>query len=113
MQRSYEEHNAAERASGRSRGHYIVDLSRPGHLTDCLRTFQEAVDASPDNWEAAFGACVVLRRGALSLYVVLCWGCCPLLALTLLSSRQAPPDPCLPPRAPRPRSGQLVQQRHG
>lgn len=57
MQRSYEEHNAAERASGRSRGHYLVDLSRPGHLTDCLRTFQEAIDASPDNFEAAFGEC--------------------------------------------------------
>ncbi|GAB4824161.1 hypothetical protein N2152v2_011207 [Parachlorella kessleri] len=54
MQRVYQQYNEEARAAGRSRGHFIVDLSRPGHLTACLRTFQESVGCTDDNWDSAF-----------------------------------------------------------
>ena len=54
MQRAYQEYNDIARASGRTRGHFLVDLSRPGHLTGCLRQFQERIGATDDNWDAAF-----------------------------------------------------------
>jgi energy-coupling factor transporter ATP-binding protein EcfA2 len=54
MQRAYNEENAALRASGRSRGHFIADLSKPGHLTARLRAFQAAIGATEDDWNAAF-----------------------------------------------------------
>ncbi len=56
MQKAYAQHNESVRASGVSRGHFIVDLSRPGHLTACLRTFQESTGCTDDNWDASFGA---------------------------------------------------------
>ena len=40
---------------GRSRGHFLVDLCRPGHMTACLRTFQETIHCNDDNWDAHFG----------------------------------------------------------
>lgn len=58
MQRAYAQYNDAARASGKTRGHFVVDLTRPGHLTSCLRQFQERCGATDDNWDAAFGACV-------------------------------------------------------
>ncbi|KAL6781706.1 hypothetical protein ACKKBF_B09125 [Auxenochlorella protothecoides x Auxenochlorella symbiontica] len=54
MQKAYAQHNESVRASGVSRGHFIVDLSRPGHLTACLRTFQESTGCTDDNWDASF-----------------------------------------------------------
>jgi hypothetical protein len=54
MQRAYQAYNDAARASGKTRGHFVIDLSRPGHLTACLRQFQERVGATDDNWDAAF-----------------------------------------------------------
>jgi energy-coupling factor transporter ATP-binding protein EcfA2 len=54
MQRAYAEENAALRASGRSRGHLIADLSKPGHLTARLRAFQTAINATDDDWNAVF-----------------------------------------------------------
>ena len=48
------EENAALRATGRSRGHFIADLSRPGHLTARLRAFQTAIGSTDENWDAAF-----------------------------------------------------------
>ena len=56
MQRAYQQYNDAARGSGKTRGHFVVDLSRPGHLTSCLRQFQERIGASDDNWDAMFGA---------------------------------------------------------
>jgi hypothetical protein len=56
MQQAYHQHNLEERESGRSRGHYIVDLSEPSHLTACLRNFQDAIGSTDDDWNAAFGA---------------------------------------------------------
>eukprot|EP00887_Chlorella_sp_A99_P004627 scaffold4.g4627.t1 len=55
MMHAYAEHNELARASGKTRGHFVVDLSRPGHLTGCLRQFQKSIGASDDNWDAAFG----------------------------------------------------------
>ena len=54
MQRAYQAYNDAARASGKTRGHFVIDLSRPGHLTGCLRQFQERVGASDENWDALF-----------------------------------------------------------
>jgi ABC-type molybdenum transport system ATPase subunit/photorepair protein PhrA len=54
MQRAYIEENAALRAAGRSRGHFIADLSKPGHLTARLRTFQASIGATDDDWNASF-----------------------------------------------------------
>ncbi|KAI3438402.1 hypothetical protein D9Q98_000834 [Chlorella vulgaris] len=54
MQRAYQAYNDTARATGKTRGHFVIDLSRPGHLTGCLRQFQERVGASDDNWDALF-----------------------------------------------------------
>lgn len=54
MQRAYGEENALAKTTGRSRGHFVADLSRPGHLTARLRAFQSSIGASDDNWDAAF-----------------------------------------------------------
>ncbi len=43
MQDSYYEYNEHAAAAGHSRGHFMVDLCRPGHMTACLRTFQASV----------------------------------------------------------------------
>ena len=56
MQHAYDEYNDRVRATGKSRGHFMVDLCRPGHLTACLRNFQEATGCSDENWESQFGA---------------------------------------------------------
>ena len=40
MQEAYREHNEHALAAGSTRGHFLVDLCRPGHMTACLRTFQ-------------------------------------------------------------------------
>ena len=55
MQTAYDEYNDHARSSGKSRGHFIVDLCRPGHLTICLRNFQERIKCNDDNWDAQFG----------------------------------------------------------
>ena len=55
MQEAYDEYNDHARSSGKSRGHFIVDLCRPGHLTLCLRNFQERIKCNDDNWDAQFG----------------------------------------------------------
>lgn len=55
MQEAYEEYNKSAVESGKSRGHFMVDLCRPGHLTACLRNFQTAIDCREDNWDAQFG----------------------------------------------------------
>ena len=46
MMEAYDTYNEEAMAAGRSRGHFMVDLSRPGHLTSCLRTFQERLTAN-------------------------------------------------------------------
>ena len=55
MQAAYDDYNDHARSSGKSRGHFIVDLCRPGHLTICLRNFQERIKCNDDNWDAQFG----------------------------------------------------------
>jgi hypothetical protein len=60
MQRAYQLYNDQARASGKTRGHFVIDLSRPGHLTGCLRQFQECIGASDDNWDALFSECLCL-----------------------------------------------------
>jgi len=55
MQHAYDDYNDRVRATGKSRGHFMVDLCRPGHLTACLRNFQEATGCSDENWESQFG----------------------------------------------------------
>ncbi len=40
MEQGYKQYNEAAVASGSSRGHFVVDLCRPGHMTACLTTFQ-------------------------------------------------------------------------
>ena len=73
MQTAYDEYNDHARSSGKSRGHFIVDLCRPGHLTICLRNFQERIKCNDDNWDAQFGM--------ISCYNV---ACCLTLAHNLL-----------------------------
>lgn len=51
---SYRKHNEQAVASGASKGHFIVDICRPGHMTACLNTFKETIGATTDNWDAAF-----------------------------------------------------------
>ena len=58
MQRAYQLYNDQARASGKTRGHFMIDLARPGHLTGCLRQFQERIGASDDNWDALFSECI-------------------------------------------------------
>ena len=53
---AYRQYNARAVELGRSRGHFLVDLCRPGHMTACLRTFQETIHCNDDNWDAHFGA---------------------------------------------------------
>lgn len=36
------------------KGHFMVDLSKPGHLTACLTEFRVSIGATLDNWDAAF-----------------------------------------------------------
>lgn len=55
MQHAYDEYNERARATNKSRGHFMVDLCRPGHMTACLRNFQEATRCTDDNWESQFG----------------------------------------------------------
>ncbi len=70
---AYRVYNARAVELGRSRGHFLVDLCRPGHMTACLRTFQETIHCNDDNWDAHFGAPsrrllhspAVLRRASL------------------------------------------------
>ncbi|MEW5306746.1 MAG: hypothetical protein WDW36_009189 [Sanguina aurantia] len=54
LEGAYRTCNAALVASGRSKGHFWVDLCKPGHMTACLTTFQETLRATTDNWDAAF-----------------------------------------------------------
>ncbi|KAK9837250.1 hypothetical protein WJX81_001515 [Elliptochloris bilobata] len=55
MQRAYDDYNERMRSSGKSRGHFMIDLCRPGHMTACLRNFQETIKSNDDNWDAYFG----------------------------------------------------------
>ena len=55
MQAAYDEYNAQAQSTSKSRGHFMVDLCKPGHLTACLRSFQEAINCKDDNWDAQFG----------------------------------------------------------
>ncbi len=55
MQHAYDDYNERARATNKSRGHFMVDLCRPGHMTACLRNFQEATRCTDDNWESQFG----------------------------------------------------------
>ena len=59
MQRAYNEHNEQEVLAKRTRGHFMVDLCRPGHMTACLRTFQSVIRCNNENWDAQFGKSVV------------------------------------------------------
>lgn len=54
METAYTRHNEAAIASGKSKGHFVVDITKPGHMTACLTTFMETIKASTDNWDAAF-----------------------------------------------------------
>ena len=56
MQEEYSLENEHLRSAGKSRGHFMIDLCRPVHLTLCLRSFQEAIHCTDDNWDAQFGA---------------------------------------------------------
>ena len=60
MQTAYDEYNDHARSSGKSRGHFVVDLCRPGHLTICLRNFQERIKCNDDNWDAQFGRALIM-----------------------------------------------------
>lgn len=40
MQRAYKAYNEEMEGKGNSKGHFCVDLCRPGHMTACLGQFQ-------------------------------------------------------------------------
>jgi hypothetical protein len=67
MEEGYRKYNQAAAEGGKSKGHFIVDLSKPGHLTACLTEFRTSIGASLDNWDAAFQVCV-----SVCLYVSVC-----------------------------------------
>lgn len=52
MQTAYDRYNNSSEKKGR--GHFMIDLCRPGHMTSCLKDFQEIIGCSIDNWDAAF-----------------------------------------------------------
>mmetsp|Transcript_15592 Transcript_15592/g.43626 ORF Transcript_15592/g.43626 Transcript_15592/m.43626 type:complete len:523 (+) Transcript_15592:89-1657(+) len=57
MMRAYELYNKEAVESGSSRGHYMIDLSRPGHLTSCLGSFKEGLSRqgrAAESWDADF-----------------------------------------------------------
>ena len=62
MQHAYDDYNERARATGKSRGHFMVDLCSPGHMTACLRNFQEATRCSDETWESSFGAALARRN---------------------------------------------------
>ncbi|GFR45248.1 hypothetical protein Agub_g6354 [Astrephomene gubernaculifera] len=53
LEEAYRRHNEEAAAKG-TKGHFIIDMCRPGHMTACLSTFMETLDASTDNWDATF-----------------------------------------------------------
>ena len=55
MQHVYDDYNEHVRSSGKGYGHFMVDMCRPGHLTICLRSFQNRIHCTDDNWDAQFG----------------------------------------------------------
>ena len=55
MQQVYNDYNEHVRSSGKGYGHFMVDMCRPGHLTICLRSFQNRIHCTDDNWDAQFG----------------------------------------------------------
>lgn len=54
MEEAYKKYNMQAIHEGKSKGHYMIDIARPGHMTACLSTFQENIGATEDNWDAAF-----------------------------------------------------------
>uniref|UniRef100_A0A383W9H0 Uncharacterized protein n=1 Tax=Tetradesmus obliquus TaxID=3088 RepID=A0A383W9H0_TETOB len=54
MDDAYKAYNQAAIESSRSKGHFMVDMSKPGHLTACLTQFQSCIGSTLDNWDAAF-----------------------------------------------------------
>lgn len=41
LEEAYRSYNEQAVASGTSKGHFIVDITKPGHMTACLRTYME------------------------------------------------------------------------
>lgn len=41
MMKAYDDYNRKAVESKESRGHYMLDLSKPGHLTACLSNYRE------------------------------------------------------------------------
>eukprot|EP01023_Acetabularia_acetabulum_P069215 TRINITY_DN9976_c0_g1_i1.p1 TRINITY_DN9976_c0_g1~~TRINITY_DN9976_c0_g1_i1.p1 ORF type:complete len:537 (+),score=79.02 TRINITY_DN9976_c0_g1_i1:225-1835(+) len=54
MMNAYDAYNAQQLEKGEQRGHFLVDICSPIHMSTCLRTFQENIGASMDNWDSAF-----------------------------------------------------------
>lgn len=54
IEEAYRKANENLVAQGKSRGHFMVDLAKPGHMTACLTTFQSVIGATIENWDAAF-----------------------------------------------------------
>ena len=69
MQAAYDEYNDHAKSSGKSRGHFVVDLCRPGHLTICLRNFQERIKCNDDNWDAQFGKMTIMIAAYTSVII--------------------------------------------
>ncbi|KAG2454057.1 hypothetical protein HYH02_001098 [Chlamydomonas schloesseri] len=53
LEEAYRKYNEEAAARG-AKGHFIIDLTKPGHMTACLSTFMETLGATTDNWDAAF-----------------------------------------------------------
>lgn len=54
MEEAYRQYNQQAVETNKSRGHFMVDLARPGHMTACLAHFQETIGATIENWDATF-----------------------------------------------------------
>ncbi|KAK3277819.1 hypothetical protein CYMTET_14196, partial [Cymbomonas tetramitiformis] len=52
---AYDKYNAESELGGRDKKpHFVVDLCRPGHVTSCLKSFQEYLGCGDESWDVRF-----------------------------------------------------------
>ncbi|GAX81460.1 hypothetical protein CEUSTIGMA_g8889.t1 [Chlamydomonas eustigma] len=54
IEAGYRVYNEEALCTNRSKGVFMVDICRPGHMTACLSTFQEVIGSTVENWDASF-----------------------------------------------------------
>ena len=67
MEAAYRKYNEQAVLSGQSKGQFIVDICRPGHMTGCLTTFQASALPVALGWVGYNCASPPFRRVAFPL----------------------------------------------